>query len=133
MPLCWWTNDIDGPFFYNGVYHLFFAYHENQTRFHGPNRWYHIVSIDLARWTVLAPALVPSEPYDITGIMSGSATLTEQGPFIHYSSIINNANGTTTQLVSLATPTNLSDPYLRQWTKHAGNPVLSHLLQPACI
>lgn len=33
MPEADFTNDIDGPFFWNGMYHLLFAHHANQTCF----------------------------------------------------------------------------------------------------
>jgi len=90
MPLDWFTNDIDGPFYWNGVYHLFFAHHVNQTCFcnsnGGENRWAHLVSRDLASWERLDAALLAnvstndpskpcdSTPYDEYAVMTGSAT-----------------------------------------------------------
>ena len=52
------TNDVQGPFYdpRHKLYHMGFAWHVNGT--HGissaPNRWWHGVSQDLARWKVVS-------------------------------------------------------------------------------
>lgn len=50
------TNDIQGPFYdpRHRLYHVGFAWHVNSSRFVRPNRWYHIVSRDLAHWQVVS-------------------------------------------------------------------------------
>lgn len=130
MPWKWWTNDIDGPFYFNNTYHVMFAYHENSTRFSKPNQWYHLASKDLAYWRTLPPALLPGpEWYDTAGVMTGSTTILDDSgksiPIILYSSQGSDPDTHIhAQRISLAHPKDLSDPNLVEWTKDTKNPLL---------
>ena len=119
MPGRWFTNDIDGPFYHAGWYHLLFAYHENRTCFcndgPGANQWYHVVSRDLARWHRLAPALRPGGSYDRTAVMTGSTTLVDGRPVILFSSSPGDG-------ISAARPAD-GDPLCRTWEKDSRNPL----------
>ncbi len=53
-----WNNDVNGPIFYRGQYHLFWqAYPFGLTPDVGFMYWGHAVGTDLLHWTELAPAL----------------------------------------------------------------------------
>ncbi|CAK9310622.1 unnamed protein product [Citrullus colocynthis] len=67
-------------------------------------------------------AIYPSQPSDINGCWSGSATiLPDDKPTILYTGI----NPKNQQVQNLAVPKNLSDPYLREWVKSPKNPLMA--------
>ncbi|KAK3226892.1 hypothetical protein Dsin_006754 [Dipteronia sinensis] len=111
---------INGPMYYNGIYHLFYQYNPEGAVW-GNIVWAHSVSKDLINWEALEPAIYPSKPFDINGCWSGSATiLPGNKPVILYTGI----DPQQRQLQNYAVPTNLSDPYLRKWTKPDNNPLV---------
>ncbi|KAI4300501.1 hypothetical protein L6164_033872 [Bauhinia variegata] len=113
---------INGPMYYNGVYHLFYQYNPKGAVW-GNIVWAHSVSTDLINWKPLEPAIYPSKPFDKYGCWSGSATIIPgRGPVILYTGIIDEKN---TQVQCYAEPEDASDPYLRKWVKpDAYNPVI---------
>ncbi|KAH9532598.1 hypothetical protein CY35_18G006600 [Sphagnum magellanicum] len=116
-----WISDPCGPFYFNGVYHVFYQYNPLGAYWGGNMSWGHSASTDLMHWTFLGSALEPSEWYDINGAWSGSATMVNGIPTALYST----QTETYQQLLAIAYPTNLSDPWLRKWTKYSGNPILA--------
>ncbi len=55
-----WSNDVNGPIFYRGQYHLFWqAFPFGVAWDTGFMYWGHATSKDLVHWTELAPALMP--------------------------------------------------------------------------
>ncbi|OMO82276.1 Glycoside hydrolase, family 32 [Corchorus capsularis] len=76
----------------------------------------------MVNWEPLEPAIFPSEPFDIKGTWSGSATiLPGDKPVILYTGIDPQEN----QVQVYAVPENASDPYLRKWKKPADlNPII---------
>lgn len=105
---------------YNGIYHLFYQYNPYSARW-GNITWGHSISTDLINWTPLDIALRPSEPFDLHGCWSGSATiLPGNKPVILYTGI--NESGHNVQ--NLALPKNISDPFLLEWVKPPYNPVM---------
>ncbi|PPS10966.1 hypothetical protein GOBAR_AA09674 [Gossypium barbadense] len=113
-------NWINGPMYYNGIYHLFYQYNPKGAVW-GNIVWAHSVSKDMVNWEALEPAIYPSESFDINGCWSGSATvLPENKPVIFYTGIDPNQY----QVQNYAVPENLSDPYLRKWVKPADNPIV---------
>ncbi|XP_038989236.1 beta-fructofuranosidase, insoluble isoenzyme 3-like [Phoenix dactylifera] len=115
-----WMNDPNGPMYYNGVYHLFYQYNPKGAVW-GNIVWAHSISTDMINWIPLEPAIYPSKPFDINGTWSGSATiLPGNKPAIMYTGI----DGAGRQLQNVAFPKDLSDPYLREWTKPDYNPVI---------
>ncbi|KMT04083.1 hypothetical protein BVRB_8g185370 [Beta vulgaris subsp. vulgaris] len=87
----------------------------------GEIAWGHSTSTDLINWTSQPIALSPTEPYDIKGCWSGSATiLTGDKPAILYTG----GDERDHQVQILALPKDLSDPYLTEWVKIPQNPVM---------
>ncbi|PON82874.1 Glycoside hydrolase [Trema orientale] len=112
---------INGPMYFNGVYHLFYQYNPKGAVW-GNIVWAHSVSRDMINWEALDPAIYPSKPFDINGCWSGSATvLPGNKPVILYTGIDPNNN----QVQNYAIPKNISDPYLREWVKPDNNPIVS--------
>uniref|UniRef100_A0A0D9WAT8 beta-fructofuranosidase n=1 Tax=Leersia perrieri TaxID=77586 RepID=A0A0D9WAT8_9ORYZ len=116
QPAKFWQN---GPLYHNGLYHFFFQYNP-----HGPLwdkgklSWGHSVSGDLVNWSFLGTAIDPTEPFDINGCWSGSATVLPGGrPAFLYTGL--DAGGAQVQNVAFA-----KDPLLRDWEKPRCNPVI---------
>nr|XP_043607074.1 fructan 6-exohydrolase-like [Erigeron canadensis] len=117
-----WMNDPNGPMYYNGVYHLFYQHNPFGPLFSNQIYWAHSVSHDLINWTPLDLAIAPTEPFDINSCWSGSATiLPGNKPVILYTGI----DSENRQVQNLAIPKNSSDPYLREWVKYTGNPIIN--------
>lgn len=115
-----WMNDPNGPMIYKGIYHLFYQYNPRSAVW-GYIVWGHSTSSDLVNWTIHPPALLPSDPYDINGCWSGSATILQDGtPAMLYTGIDLKNN----QVQNLAMPKNASDPYLVEWVKLPHNPIM---------
>ncbi|KAK7271975.1 hypothetical protein RJT34_28287 [Clitoria ternatea] len=114
-------NWINGPMRYKGLYHLFYQYNPKGAVW-GNIVWAHSVSKDLVNWIPLDPAIYPSQPSDIKGCWSGSATMLPGGkPAILYTGIDPNNH----QVQNLAIPKNMSDPFLREWVKSPKNPLMA--------
>ncbi|KAL0347032.1 UNVERIFIED_CONTAM: Beta-fructofuranosidase, insoluble isoenzyme 1 [Sesamum calycinum] len=114
-------NWINGPMYYNGIYHLFYQYNPKGAVW-GNIVWAHSVSKDLINWKKVEQAIYPSKPFDQYGCWSGSATvLPGNKPVILYTGIIDDKQ---TQVQNYAVPANLSDPYLRVWIKPDNNPLI---------
>jgi beta-fructofuranosidase len=75
----------------------------------------------MVHWIRLPIAIVPSEPYDINGIWTGSTTIVNGTPTIIYTGI--NAAGIGVQCLAVAS--NLSDATLTNWTKSPLNPLIT--------
>ncbi|XP_057978474.1 beta-fructofuranosidase, cell wall isozyme-like isoform X1 [Malania oleifera] len=118
QPLNNWMN---GVMIYHGIYHLFYQYNPLGAVW-GNIVWAHSTSKDLINWIPLDPAISPSQPSDINGCWSGSATiLPGDKPVIVYTGI----NPQNQQVQNLAMPKNQSDPYLREWIKYPHNPLMA--------
>ncbi|CAL9054953.1 unnamed protein product [Musa banksii] len=120
-PKNWINADPNGPMYYNGVYHLFYQYNPNSSVW-GNIHWAHSVSTDLINWAPLDLAIHPTKPFDINGCWTGSATiLPGHQPVILYTGM----NRDNQQVQNIAVPGNLSDPFLREWTKPDYNPLMT--------
>ncbi|XVE88717.1 hypothetical protein DITRI_Ditri19aG0091400 [Diplodiscus trichospermus] len=118
-------NWINGLMVYKGIYHLFYQYNPKGAVW-GNIVWAHSTSTDLVNWTPHAVAIYPSQPSDINGCWSGSATILPGGkPAILYTGI----DPKNSQVQNLAVPKNLSDPYLTEWIKSPKNPLMQPTAQ----
>ncbi|KAL7595412.1 hypothetical protein Lser_V15G27938 [Lactuca serriola] len=117
-----WLNDPNGPMYYKGVYHLFYQYNPYGAIFNKTILWSHSVSHDLVNWIHLKNAIVPTKPFDINSCWSGSTTiLPGNKPVVLYTGL----DSKNQQVQNLAMPKNLSDPFLKEWKKYSGNPVMT--------
>nr|KJB70242.1 hypothetical protein B456_011G064900 [Gossypium raimondii] len=120
-----WINDPNGVMIYKGLYHFFYQYNPKGAVW-GNIVWAHSTSNDLVNWTPHEPAIYPSQPSDINGCWSGSATILSSGkPAMLYTGI----DSQNRQVQNLAIPKNLSDPYLTEWVKSAKNPLMQPTAQ----
>ncbi|KAE8667121.1 Beta-fructofuranosidase, cell wall isozyme [Hibiscus syriacus] len=120
-----WINDPNGVMVYKGVFHLFYQYNPKGAEW-GNIVWAHSTSKDLVNWTPHEPDIYPSQPSDIKGCWSGSATILHGGkPVILYTGIEPHQR----EVQNLAIPKNLSDPYLREWVKSDNNPLMQPTAQ----
>ncbi|RZC68366.1 hypothetical protein C5167_031621 [Papaver somniferum] len=116
-------NYMNAPMIYNGIYHLFYQW-STLGAVWGDVVWAHATSTDLVNWIHHKHAIFPSEPFDIEGVWSGSATFVQGKPIIQYTGIIK-SNQWNYQVQDMAVPKNLSDPYLVEWVKPVEyNPVI---------
>ncbi|KAJ4830082.1 Beta-fructofuranosidase, insoluble isoenzyme cwinv1 [Turnera subulata] len=114
-------NWMNGPMIYKGIYHLFYQWNPKGAVW-GNIVWAHSTSTDLVNWTPHKPGISPSQPSDINGAWSGSATLLPNGePGILYTGI----NPQNQQVQNLAVPKNPRDPYLLEWVKSPQNPLMA--------
>ncbi|KAL0691146.1 hypothetical protein Bca4012_090825 [Brassica carinata] len=106
---------------YKGIYHLFYQWNPKGAVW-GNIVWAHSTSTDLINWDPHPPAIFPSEPFDINGCWSGSATILPDGkPVILYTGI----DPKNQQVQNIAEPKDLSDPYLVEWKKSPLNPLMA--------
>lgn len=121
QPVKNWMNDPNGPMYYKGVYHLFYQHNPHAVVLDNIT-WGHSVSYDLVNWVHLENALNPTEPYDIGGCWTGSATMLPGGtPVVLYTG----ADNKKFQSQNLAFPKDPADPLLRKWVKSPLNPVIT--------
>lgn len=110
-----WLNDPNGLTQRDGEYHLFYQFNP-EAPVHDRIQWGHAVSTDLVHWRDLPIALTPSEGPDVDGCWSGVLVYDGETPTIVYSGRHGDR-----ELPCVAT----GSPDLIEWTKDAGNPVIS--------
>lgn len=84
MPPIGWMNDPNGLCWYNGNYHVYYQYRPFNAEGTGVVFWGHYTSPDLLNWTQQPVFLSPSETWDLHGVYSGSALVTEDGLYLYY-------------------------------------------------
>ena len=114
---CHNENDPNAPFFFNGMYHLFYQDHVLGGVVGG-----HAASPDLVHWKRLEVALWNDRWYDDNSVYTFSATIVDDGtPVLVYPGL---TDGSTTGFcLAQAVPANLSDPWLQDWVKPDTNPI----------
>lgn len=124
-----WTNDPNGPVYFEGEYHLFFQYNPFGDQW-GHMSWGHAVSRDLLHWTEL-PVALPEE----NGVMifTGSTVIDRANS----SGFCLNAKPCMVAIYTGHTPKTATKPARqtqnlafsndrgRTWTKYSGNPILN--------
>ncbi len=109
-----WLNDPNGPFRWQGRYHLFFQHNPDRAQ-HGDICWGHATSDDLCTWSYEPVALrpTPGGP-DAGGCWSGCVVEDAGVPTAVYTGFVDDE---ATATICLATST---DDGLRDWTKDDG-------------
>lgn len=119
-PLEHWMNEPHAPFYYNGLYHLFYQSNPNGPYFNGAQgiNWGHMTSPDLVTWTNHKEALQPEKgTVAPDGLWSGGSLIAKDGTPVllvtagdyAHPGMVSNQN------VGIAFPKDLSDPYLTEW------------------
>lgn len=124
MPKAGWMNDINGPLYYKGFYHIFYQIHPFSADWgDGDNMmWGHARSKDLVNWDDLPIAVWPAAELGETSCWSGTSCI--------------NANGKPMLFYTKCGPDRQNDPYeqwamiacddeLIKWQKHPSNPILT--------
>src|SRR5439155_1881005 len=120
QPPALWSNDPNGPIFYQGTYHLFYQHNPYGDDW-GHMHWGHFKSKDLAHWEHMPIALAPSEDLGEEHCFSGCAVVTKNGRvMLIYTSI-----GKRLPEQWAAVP---EDDELSRWRKHPANPILTEKL-----
>jgi len=115
-----WMNDVNGPLFWKGRYHIFYqhkpngAYRKLVESEPARMRWGHASSADLVHWTHHPIALTPTPGGPDSGGCNSGGVVVNNGvaTFIYWG----DPGG-----LCLATS---DDPELIRWTKHPANPVM---------
>jgi beta-fructofuranosidase len=113
-------NDPNGLVHWRGTHHVFHQSDPDSLWF-GTMSWGHVSSTDLLHWRRDEPALVPSQPADADGCWTGCVIDVDGVATAVYTGVVALGDDHWTQTVCLATAT---DPGLRSWRKHPGNPVV---------
>ena len=117
LPPAVWMNEPHSPFYYNGMYHVFYQ-HNPAGPYWSQIRWGHIVSKDMVHWEYVKDAVVPTAGICPEGIWTGGACIGPDGlPWLVITAGTNlygNANhgGQNVAFAHAADPT---DPYLSDW------------------
>jgi beta-fructofuranosidase len=78
-PAVGYVNDPNGPVRVDGTYHLYFQYVDDTPRV-GAVRWGHLTSLDLLRWGLERPAILPGAVgADVDGAWSGNTVVGPNG------------------------------------------------------
>jgi len=123
-PMAGWMNDINGPLYYKGFYHIFYQIHPFSADWGDGNNmmWGHARSKDLVHWDDLPIAVWPASELGETSCWSGTSCISANGkPMIFYTK---------------CGPDRQKDPYeqwamiacddeLIKWKKHQSNPIMT--------
>ena len=128
-----WNNDPNGLMYYKGEYHLFYQHNPYGWKW-GNMHWGHAVSRDLVHWEELPDALHPDElgtMFSGAGVVdrentAGFQTGNEEVMVCTYTAAGGRSRQSENQPFTQAIA--YSNDRGRTWTKHAGNPVLGHLI-----
>jgi len=87
LPPANWTNDPNGPIYWNGKYHMFYQYNPNGA-YWGDMHWGHAVSPDMVHWRHLPVALAPTPGGpDADGCFSGTAVVQDGRVVLLYTGV----------------------------------------------
>ena len=123
-PPAQWMNDVNGPLFHKGNYHIFYQLNPYKPHVGDGIHWGHARSRDLVYWEHLPLAIWPSTEKGETGCWSGTACFNGTGqPMIFYTKA-----GRLGPQREAAEPFEqwaaIGDDDLINWTKHPDNPIL---------
>lgn len=84
MPPTGWLNDPNGLCQFHGIYHVFFQYRPEDAFGSGDTGWGHYTSPNLVHWTFEGTPLLPDQPFDSSGVYSGSALVDNGSMLLYY-------------------------------------------------
>ena len=117
IPPAVWMNEPHSPFYYKGMYHVFYQ-HNPAGPYWSQIRWGHLVSSDMVHWKYVKDAVVPTKDICPEGIWTGGACIGPDGtPWLAITAGTNlygNANHGG-QNVAFAHAKDPNDPYLSDW------------------
>lgn len=123
QPQSGWMNDVNGPFYKDGYYHVFYQHHPYSQGFGKVIGWGHARSRDLVQWEQLPFAVWPSAEAGEVACWSGGMAFDKQGqPVLFYTAVLD-WPAKTPFVQSAAIP---ADKDMIQWKKHPANPLLPH-------
>ena len=111
-----WMNEPHAPFYYNGMYHVFYQHNPAGPRFTGSMmRWGHIVSEDMVHWKYVKDAVVP-EGVCSKGVWTGGSVIGPDGaPWLLLTAGSIPGNSGSGQNIAYAHPADINDKYLVDW------------------
>ena len=83
MPPVGWLNDPNGLCQFKGAYHAFFQYSPFNAE-GGVKMWGHYTSSDMINWNYQGVMLYPDQPFDCSGVYSGSALIENGEMYLYY-------------------------------------------------
>ncbi|XP_041972823.1 sucrose-6-phosphate hydrolase-like [Aricia agestis] len=102
-----WMNDPNGFAMFKGEYHLFYQYNPDSSLTSETVHWGHAKSPDLFHWEDLGVAMYPDQPYDKSGVFSGSAYVEGDTIYFYYTGNVNmpgeNPDHANTQALAIST------------------------------
>jgi fructan beta-fructosidase len=118
-----WNNDVNGPVFFNGQYHLFWQSYPYATHADGGRmQWDHAVSKDLIHWRFLPTALAPDK---LGAVWSGTSVIDRdnvagfgRNAFLIFYTAFDPGTHKQVQCIAYSTDSG------RTFTRYSGNPVL---------
>ena len=114
LPPAVWMNEPHSPFYYKGMYHVFYQ-HNPAGPYWSQIRWGHIVSSDMIHWVYVKDAVVPTKGICPEGIWTGGACIGPDGtPWLAITAGTNTTTWTG-QNIAFAHAKDPNDPYLVDW------------------
>lgn len=83
MPPVGWLNDPNGLCQFKGIFHAFFQYSPFNVE-GGVKMWGHYTSQDMISWEYQGVMLYPDQPFDCSGVYSGSAFIEDGEMYLYY-------------------------------------------------
>jgi len=83
-PTALWMNDINGPVYYNGYYHIFYQMNPYDDVWQPCMHWGHAKSKDLVHWEIMPIAMWPSLEFGETGCYSGCAAYNNKNELMFF-------------------------------------------------
>jgi sucrose-6-phosphate hydrolase SacC (GH32 family) len=118
-----WSNDANGPIFFNGQYHLFWQSYPFGNRPDGGRmQWDHAVGNDLVHWREMPPALLPDK---LGAVWSGTSVIDRENvagfgknAFVIFYTAFDPATHKQVQCIAYSTDNGAT------FQRYSGNPVL---------